>query len=162
MEFIECRGTLSKLGYLQHGAHLIVVFAHVSQTTRQNLEQWNLNLPARGSVCYRDCAPMRTFLQERLLPPVPSPAQPTLCQRSSCNPIPSDTMPKFDLSTPKGMGPFNGFISSKSYVEGYAYSQVGGTNRVYLRDTARGGRRSVAVDSAKGWGRERRYCCSVH
>lgn len=34
-------------------------------------------------------------------------------------------MPKFDLSTPKGMGAFNGFISSKSYVEGYAYSQVG-------------------------------------
>lgn len=34
-------------------------------------------------------------------------------------------MPKFDLSTSKGMGPFNGFISSKSYVEGYAYSQVG-------------------------------------
>lgn len=32
--------------------------------------------------------------------------------------------PKFDLSTPKGMGAFNGFISSRSYVEGYAYSQV--------------------------------------
>lgn len=32
--------------------------------------------------------------------------------------------PKFDLSTPKGMGAFNGYISSKSYVEGYAYSQV--------------------------------------
>ncbi|CAM9136602.1 unnamed protein product [Pylaiella littoralis] len=32
--------------------------------------------------------------------------------------------PKFDLSTPKGMGAFNGFISSKSYVEGYSYSQA--------------------------------------
>lgn len=38
-----------------------------------------------------------------------------------------DTMaPKFDLATPKGIAAFNGFISSKSYVEGYSYSQVGG------------------------------------
>ncbi|CAM9531233.1 unnamed protein product [Scytosiphon promiscuus] len=32
--------------------------------------------------------------------------------------------PKFDLATPKGIGAFNGFISSKSYVEGYSYSQA--------------------------------------
>ncbi|CAM9518299.1 unnamed protein product [Ectocarpus sp. 4 AP-2014] len=32
--------------------------------------------------------------------------------------------PKFDLSTPKGLMPFNGYISSKSYVEGYSYSQA--------------------------------------
>lgn len=33
--------------------------------------------------------------------------------------------PKFDLSTAKGLGGFNGFITARSYVEGYAYSQVG-------------------------------------
>eukprot|EP00904_Undaria_pinnatifida_P005973 jgi/Undpi1/2505/HiC_scaffold_13.g05884.m1 len=32
--------------------------------------------------------------------------------------------PKFDLSTPKGLGGFNGFMTSRSYVEGYAYSQA--------------------------------------
>lgn len=34
--------------------------------------------------------------------------------------------PKFDLATPKGLGGFNGYISSRSYVEGYNFSQVGG------------------------------------
>lgn len=34
--------------------------------------------------------------------------------------------PKFDLATPKGLGGFNGYISSRSYVEGYSFSQVGG------------------------------------
>lgn len=53
-------------------------------------------------------------------------------------------MPKFDLSTPKGMGPFNGFISSKSYVEGYAYSQVG-VEHIPIRAQASGGRRYSAV-----------------
>lgn len=32
--------------------------------------------------------------------------------------------PKFDLSTAKGLGGFNGFITARSYVEGYAYSQA--------------------------------------
>ncbi|CAN0132623.1 unnamed protein product [Ascophyllum nodosum] len=32
--------------------------------------------------------------------------------------------PKFDLDTPKGIGAFNGFISSRSYVEGYTFSQA--------------------------------------
>jgi len=30
--------------------------------------------------------------------------------------------PKFDVSTPKGLGAFNGFMGSKSYVEGWSYS----------------------------------------
>lgn len=39
--------------------------------------------------------------------------------------------PKFDLSTPKGVAAFNGFISSKSYVEGYSYSQVGSVSAAF-------------------------------
>lgn len=40
--------------------------------------------------------------------------------------------PKFDLSTPKGLGGFNGFMTSRSYVEGYAYSQVGFASNISI------------------------------
>ena len=32
--------------------------------------------------------------------------------------------PKFDITTPKGLSGFNGFMGSKSYLEGWSYSQA--------------------------------------